>query len=108
MDHAARGVALAHFRVLEVIGMLWLVLGVEVIERSEKLLEAVRRRQVLVEVAQVILPKLASGVSHRSEQFGNGYGAGLQALLCPGQAHLEQTSPETNLPRDEAGAPGRT
>ena len=39
--------------------------GIEVVEIAEELVEAVKRREVFVEIAQVILAKLAGGVPHR-------------------------------------------
>ena len=71
VDHAARAEFLAQLRVLEVVRMLGLVLGVEVIERAEELVEAVRGGQVLVEVAEVVLAELAGHVALRLEQLGD-------------------------------------
>ena len=68
VDHAARPVLLAHLRILEVVRMLRLVLGVEVVERAEELVEAVRGRQMLVEVAEVVLAELPGHVALRLEQ----------------------------------------
>ena len=56
--------------ILEVVGILRLLLGVEVVERAEELVEAVRGRQVLVEVAEVVLAELAGHVALRLEQLG--------------------------------------
>ena len=44
---------------------------VEVVEVAEELVEAVHRRQELVEVAQVVLAELAGGVAHRLEGGGD-------------------------------------
>ena len=52
--------------------LLGLLLGVEVVEVAEELVEAVDRRQVLVPVAQVVLAELAGGVAERLEQLGDG------------------------------------
>ncbi len=43
---------------------LWVLLGVEMIEIAEELVEAVHRRQVFVAVAKVVLAELAGGVAH--------------------------------------------
>ena len=71
VDHAARAEPLPQLRVLEVVGVLGLVLGVEVVERAEELVEAVRGGQVLVEVAEVVLAELAGHVALRLEQLGD-------------------------------------
>ena len=97
---------LAQFGVLEIIGMLGLVLGVQVVERAEELVEAVRGRQVLVEVAQMVLAELAGHVALRLEQFGDGHVFLLQAFLRAGQADLEQAGAEWRLPGDEGRAAG--
>lgn len=51
------------------VGVLGFLLSVEVVEISEELIEAVNGRQKLVFVAEVVLPKLAGGVTQRLEQF---------------------------------------
>ena len=51
--------------------MLRLVLGIEMIEVAEKLVEAVYGRQEFVSVAKVVLAELAGGVALWLEQFGN-------------------------------------
>ena len=43
--------------------MLGLLLGVEVVEVAEELVEAVGRRKILVAVAEVVLAELAGGVA---------------------------------------------
>ena len=80
VDHAARAVFLAQLRVLEVVRVLRLLLGVEVVERAEELVEAVRGGQVLVEVAEVVLAELPGHVALRLEQLGDGDVPRLQAL----------------------------
>ena len=63
VDHAARAVFLDQRRVLEVVRILRLLLGVEVVERAEELVEAVRGGQVLVAVAEVVLAELRRSCS---------------------------------------------
>ena len=41
---------------------------VEVIEIAEELIEAVHRRQKLVQVAQMVLAELAGGIAHRLQR----------------------------------------
>ena len=47
-------------RVVELFGFF---LGVEVIEVAEELVESVHRRQVFIEVAEVVLAELPGGVA---------------------------------------------
>ena len=51
--------------------MLGFVLGVEVVERAEELVESVRGRQVLVEITEVIFPELSCRVALGLEQPGD-------------------------------------
>ena len=59
VDHAARAEPLLELGVLRVVGVLRLLLGVEVVEVAEELVEAVAGRQHLVAVAEVVLAELA-------------------------------------------------
>ena len=66
VQDAAGAEALAELREVGgrwVVGQLRLLLGVEVVEVAEELVEAVGRRQVLVLVAEVVLAELAGGVA---------------------------------------------
>jgi hypothetical protein len=100
VDHSAGAVFLLHFRVFEVVGVLRLILGIQVVERAKELVEAVRRGQVLVEVAEVVLAELARLVALRLEQLGERHIARLQAFL-------EQAGAEGRLSSDERRAPCR-
>ena len=102
VDHAARGELLDHRRVFEVVGILELLLGIEVVERAEELVEAVRGGQVLVAVAEVVLAELRGHVALRLEQLGDGDIARLQTFLRARQADLEQAGAEADLAGDEA------
>ena len=77
--------------------------GVEVIQVSEELIEAVQRRQVLVQVAEVVLAELAGGVALRLERGGDGAGLGRHADVRAGLADGRQTRAERDLAGDEAG-----
>ena len=80
VEHAARRVGLDERRVvLRPVRALRLLLGVEVVEVAEELVEAVVGRQVLVPVAEVVLAELAGGVAQRLERLGDGDVALLQA-----------------------------
>src|SRR4029450_11318906 len=48
---------------------LRLLLGIEVVEVAEELVEAVRRREELVLVAQVVLAELSGGIAQRLQQL---------------------------------------
>jgi hypothetical protein len=63
VEHAARAELLPELGVLRVVVRLRLLLGVEVVEIAEELVEAVDSRQVLVPVAEVIFPELAADVA---------------------------------------------
>src|SRR4029453_5426110 len=95
---------------LEVVRMLRLVLGVEVVQGAKELVEAVRRGQVLIEVTEVVFPELPGLVPLGLEQLGDWDGAGLKAFLRPRQADLEHSGAKADLAGDEgrpagAGAP---
>ena len=64
--------------------------GVEVVQVAEELVEAVQRRQVLVQVAQVVLAELPGGVALRLERGGERAGLGRQADVGAGLAHGRQ------------------
>jgi hypothetical protein len=63
--------ALFESRVLGIVLVLRLLLGVEVVEVAEELVEAVVGRQVLVTVPEVILAELRGRVAERFEQLGD-------------------------------------
>jgi len=63
VEHAARPETLLEPGVLRIVGVLRLLLGVEVVEVPEELIEAVRGGQELVAVAQVFLAELAGDVA---------------------------------------------
>ncbi|MNZ95643.1 hypothetical protein D3C78_1148070 [compost metagenome] len=79
VQHAARAEALLELRVLRVIDVLRLLLGIEVVEVAEELVETVHRRQVLVAVAEMVLAELAGGVALGLQHFGEGHGLRLEA-----------------------------
>ena len=70
--------------------MLRLLLGVQVVQVAEELVEPVHRRQVLVAVAEVVLAELAGGVAERLEQLGDGGILGAQAQVRARQPDLAQ------------------
>ena len=94
MQDTARRVLLAHFRVLEVVRVLRLLLGVEVVERTVELVETVRGGQVLVAVAEVVLAELTGHVALGLEQLGDRHVPRLKPFLGAGQPDLEEAGAE--------------
>ena len=103
---AARPEALLELGVLRIVGVLGLLLGVQVVEVAEELVEAVDRGQELVPVAEMVLAELAGDVAQRLEQLGDGRVLGLQPLVGARQADLGQPGADRRLAGDERGAPG--
>ena len=71
MDDAARPEPLPEVRGLGIVGELGLLFGVQVVEVSIELVEAVVRRQELVLVPQMIFTELPRRIAERFEQFGD-------------------------------------
>ncbi len=94
--------------VLRVVLVLRFLFGIEVVEVAEELVEAVRRRQEFVAVAEVVLAELASHVALRFQELRDGRVFLLQALRRAGQADLGQPGPEGHLTGEESRAPGGT
>ena len=107
VDHTAGLVLFDQCRILEVVLVLELFLGVEVVERAEELVEPMRRRQGLVGVAEVVLAELRGHVALLLEQFGDRHVTCLQSFLRAGQADLEHAGPEPRLAGDETRTAGR-
>ena len=107
-QHAARAEALLELRVLRIVGVLRLLLGVQVVEVAEELVEPVLGRQELVAVAEVVLPVLAGHVPERLEQLGERGILGFQSEVGPWQADLGQPGADRRLAGDERRAPGGT
>ena len=109
VKHPARSEPLAELR--EVLGRrivvhLRLLLGVEVVEVAEELVEAVHGRQILVEIAQMVLAELAGGVTLVLEELRNRHGLSLEADRCGWDADLGQAGAIDALPGDEGRAAG--
>ncbi len=107
MEHAARPVLLPELRVLRVVVGLRLLLGVQVVEVAEELVEPVHGRQVRVAVAQVVLAELAGGVALLLEQVGDGGRPVRYALRGARHADGEQAGAERVLAEDERSAARR-
>ena len=89
------------------VGQLRLLLGVEVVEVAEELVEPVDRGQVLVEVAEMVLAELPGRVAQRLEQLGDRDVLGLQPDVGAWHADLAQPRAEHALAGDERRPPRR-
>ena len=81
LEDAARAEPLAELLeavLARVVGILRVLLGVQVVEVPEELVEAVHRRQELVLVPEVVLAELAGRIAVLLEQLGDGRILGLQ------------------------------
>ena len=104
VEHAAGAEALPELResvLARVVGILGVLLGVEVVEVAEELVEAVRRGQVRVEVSEVVLAELAGGVAVVFQQVGDRRILGLQPDRRSRDADLAQPGAEHALAGDE-------
>ena len=106
LQDAARAELRLEARVLRIVGVLRLVLGVQVIEVAEELVEAVDGGQELVAVAEMVLAELAGGIALRLQEIGHGRILVRQALLGGGQADFQQAGAHRALAGDEGGAAG--
>ena len=102
LQHSARAEAVVE--VLEavlrrVVRILGLLLGVQVVEVSEELVEAVDGREELVAVAEVVLPELPGRVAVVLQELGDGGILGLEPDRRPRQPDLAEPGPEDALSR---------
>ena len=93
------------FRVLRVVPVFRLLLGIEVIEVAEELIEAMLRGQVFVAVALVVLAELAGGVTVALHHRGDGHVRLLPAFLGPGRPTLVMPVRTGTLPPMKAARP---
>ena len=84
-----------------VVRVLGLLLGVEVVQVAEELVEPVRGRQELVQVAEMVLAELAGRVTQRLEQLGDRRVLLLQADVHAGHPDLAHAGAVHALPGDE-------
>ena len=77
---------------------------VEVIEVAEELVEAVHRRQELVQVAQVVLAELPGGVAHRLQRGGDRRRLRRHADRRARLADRREAGADRQLAGDEVGA----
>ena len=105
VDHVARADRV--LQVLRIVAVRRVLHRIQVVEVAEELIEAVHRRQELVEVAQMVLAELAGGVAHRLERRGDGRRLGRHADRRAGLADGGQAGADRQLAGDEVGATGR-
>ena len=109
VDDAARAETLLEVREVlrrRPVRLLRLFLRVQVVEVAEELVEAVHGRQVLVQVAEVVLAELPGGVAERLQQLGDRHVLGLETDVHAGDADLAQTGAVHTLAGDERRAAG--
>jgi hypothetical protein len=107
LQYAARAEFRAKFGILGIIRVLRLLLGIEVVEVAEELVEAVYGRQMLVAIAEMILAELAGGVALRLEQLGECRILFGKSFLGAWQSDLQEAGAEAGLTGDECGASRR-
>src|SRR5262245_26062148 len=71
-----------------IVGMLGLLLGIEVIQIAEELIEPMHGRQKFVAVAEMVLTELAGGVTEWFQRLGDGDVLRLQPERRAGQANF--------------------
>ena len=99
VQHVARAVLRAEGRVLRIREPVRVRQGVEVVQVAVELVEAVQRRQVLVQVAEVVLAELPGGVALRLEGGGDRAGLVRHADVGAGLADGRQARAQGNLAR---------
>jgi hypothetical protein len=88
VEYAARSELFLELGIRRVVGVLRVLFGIEVIEVTVELVEAMDRRQKFVLVAQVVLAELVRRVAKGLEQFRDGRVFGLQTDGAPGMPTL--------------------
>src|SRR5262249_16399109 len=95
LEDTARAELRLECRVLRIVLTLRLLLGIEVVEIAEELIEPVCGRQKFVAVAEMVLSELAGGVTKRFQCLGDGDVRWLQARCSTGQAHFGHSGAQT-------------
>jgi hypothetical protein len=109
-DHAARaeglekGLAVGQHEIGGIIAVLRFLLGVQVVEVSEELVETMLGRQVFVTVALVVFAELAGGVAEALEHGGDGDVGFLPPLLGVGHADFRHPGADGDAAVEEGGA----
>ena len=99
LEHAARSEPLLNAGSRRVGALLRLLLGIEVIEVAEELVEAVHGRQKFVAVAEMVLAELAGGVAERLQQLGDGHVLACRPTVGAGHADLGEAGAQRRIGR---------
>jgi hypothetical protein len=99
---------LPKFGIFRVVVTLRFVLGIQVIQALEELIEAMVGRQVLVSVAEVILAELGCHVALLFQQVGDGRHPVGDAVIGARHADGQEASAKWMVAEHEGGASGCT
>src|SRR5208283_987429 len=105
-EHAARAKAQFELGVLRIFGVLRFVLGIEMVEIAEELVETVNRRQEFVAVTEMVLAELPGHIAERLEQISERRVLLRQPFFCPWEPNLQKAGAHRALTGDECGAAG--
>ena len=86
--------------------MFRFVLGIQMVETAEELVEAMDGRQEFIAVAEVVLAELCGRVALWLEQFGDGRVLVGQPLFRRRQPDFQETGPQRALAGDECRTAG--
>ena len=89
-EHAAWAKAQFELRILRIFGVLRFVLGIEMVEIAEELVETMNGRQKLVAVTEMVLAELSGHIAERLEQISERRILLRQSLLSPPAAQLSE------------------
>jgi hypothetical protein len=101
-EHTARAERFPKARVPGVVEVLRLLLGVQVVEVAEELVEPVHGRQIFVAIAEVVLAELPGGVAKRLQELRDRRVDCLQPDRRGRHADLGQPRAQRRLAGDEA------
>jgi hypothetical protein len=104
MDDTARAEGLVEVRKIllrGIVGLLRILFGVEMVEVPEEFIEAMIRRQHMVQVTEVVLAELPGGIALIFEERRNGHAFVRHAYRRGGNPDLGQAGAIHTLPRDE-------
>jgi hypothetical protein len=76
--------------VFRIIGVFWLLFGVQVVQIAEELIKTVDTRQKLIAVAQMVLAELGGRVSQGLQDLGHGRVFEAQSHIRPGSTHFRK------------------
>ncbi len=106
MNNTPGAELLAKCWILWVVDIFRLVLGVEVVQVAEELVEAVIGGQVLIAVTQVILAELAGGIAVIFQQAGKCRVFFAHTFFRAGKPNLGQAGTKGRLAGNKRSAPG--